>query len=244
MYSPLKVLVGRVLKVPTSAPEPPSGSYTSVKVFRASPRYLTYRLLSFYLVCTVLVLALGIGLVATLVAAQIWATLAVTVVGAMIAFFLFLSWFTVRIDYDLRHYIVTDRSLRVREGAMTVKEMTLTYANVQNLRIVQGPLQRLFKISDLAVDTAGGGSPSAHGHTAGAGHNITLAGIEDPHELRDLILSHVKSFSRGSGLGDPDDADARAPFVQPAALSAPAVIEALEKLRSSAAAFRRAAEAG
>ena len=40
---------------------------------------------------------------------------------------LLVVWFLLRVDYDLRYYVVTDRSLRVREGAWNVREMTITY---------------------------------------------------------------------------------------------------------------------
>ena len=45
MYQPLRRLVLRLLVAPTEPPEPPAGSPDSVKVFRASPRFLTLQLL-------------------------------------------------------------------------------------------------------------------------------------------------------------------------------------------------------
>jgi membrane protein YdbS with pleckstrin-like domain len=242
MYSPLKSLVVRLLKVPSAAPVPPAGAYASVQVFRASPRYLTYRLLLVYIGSGLGLAALSIGLVASLIFAQLVATAIVSVILLVLLTIAFTTYFVVRIDYDLRHYIVTDRSLRVREGAMIVREMTLTYANVQNLRIVQGPLQRAFKISDLLVDTAGGGATGKHDR--GGGHQVRIAGIENAREVRDLILGYVGKFNRGSGLGDLDDvehertsrrATARTPSTQ--------LLDALRAVQDSATELRRAAEA-
>jgi membrane protein YdbS with pleckstrin-like domain len=207
MYSPLKSLVVRLLKVPSAAPEPPAGTYASVQVFRASPRYLTYRLILFYIGVVVVFTALSIGLIASLIAEEYVATAIIVAVLPVLFLIAFTRWFVVRIDYELRHYIVTDRSLRVREGALIVREMTLTYANVQNLRIVQGPLQRAFGISDLLVDTAGGGATRKNESGAGSGHQFKLAGIENAREVRDLVLSYVRGFNRGSGLGDLDDVE-------------------------------------
>ena len=89
-----------------------------------------------------------------------------------------ITWFVIRVDFDLRYYVVTDRSVRVREGAWTVREMTITHANVQNVRLEQGPLQRAFGIQDVLVDTAGGGTGGGKHGPGDTGHRVTLAGIE------------------------------------------------------------------
>src|SRR5207249_3022813 len=67
-----------------------------------------------------------------------------------------------RLDYEKRWYVVTDRSLRIREGVVKVREMTVNFANIQNISISQGPLQRILGIADLRVDTAGGGGRAAN----------------------------------------------------------------------------------
>lgn len=241
MYTPLRSLVVRCLRVPAAPPVPPAGSYASVQVFRASPRYLTYKLLLFYVGCVVGSAAMLVALSATLIAGKYWATALILGIAAVIGFFASLNWFAVRIDYDLRHYLVTDRSLRVREGVWIFKEMTLTYANVQNLRIVQGPLQRAFGISDLLVDTAGGGASGKHERGGAGGHQVRLAGIENARDVRDLILGYVRQFNRGSGLGDLDDVEHRS---QRAASAAPApsaeLVQALRGVHDAASALRHA----
>jgi len=42
---------------------------------------------------------------------------------AAFAFEAVLGWMIVRLDYELRYYVVTDRSIRIREGAWTVREI-------------------------------------------------------------------------------------------------------------------------
>ena len=53
-------------------------------------------------------------------------------------------------------YTLTDRALRLRRGVMRVEEVTLSYVNIQNVKFVQGPLQRYFGIGDpeLLIDEA------------------------------------------------------------------------------------------
>jgi membrane protein YdbS with pleckstrin-like domain len=116
---------------------------------------------------------------------------AVSVVGVAFALV------TARIDFELRHYLVGDRSLRVSEGAWVRREVTLSYANVQNLEVLQGPLERAFGIKSLMVSTAGGeqvaGRPSSH--------QVVLAGIADADAVRALVLDMVKQ-QRDQGLGE------------------------------------------
>ena len=45
LYAATKGLVLSIFRAPSEAPEPPSGAHAAVEVFRASPRFLTYRLL-------------------------------------------------------------------------------------------------------------------------------------------------------------------------------------------------------
>ena len=52
-----------------------------------------------------------------------------------------LTFALVRLDYELRWYIVTDRSLRIREGVTSLRESTMTFANIQHIAVRQGPLQ-------------------------------------------------------------------------------------------------------
>ncbi|UCF68201.1 MAG: PH domain-containing protein [Acidobacteriota bacterium] len=123
-----------------------------------------------------------------------------------------LTYAMVRLDYQMRWYIVTDRSLRIREGIWRVREMTMTFANIQHLTVEQGPLQRLLGISDLKVRTAGGGASESEDASSGRGqreresmHVGFLRGVDNAREIRDTILARLRRL-KDSGLGDPDDA--------------------------------------
>lgn len=232
-----------LLRVPDGPPAAPAGSHASLQIFRASPRYLAYRLLLVRMLTVLLLGAALIALLATALLGELEAAAGAAAIAVLLLPPLLLAGLLVRVDYDLRSYVVTDRSLRVREGAWTVREMTITYANVQNLRLVQGPLMRLFKITHLKVDVAGGGSASSE-HGGQGGHHVTVAGVEDAASLRDLILDHQRRVRSGAGLGDPEDEAARAAH----GLSARA-LAALEGVAAAAAALsssarRRAAPGG
>jgi membrane protein YdbS with pleckstrin-like domain len=245
MYEPLKRAALAILRTPHDPPEPPAGSHASVEIFRASPRYLSYRMLGFWVHVAFVVLVELVVVGASVGSGQAAIGAVAVVVAAILCVQLFLDYFAIRLDFDLRHYIVTDRSLRVREGAWVVREMTITHANVQNLRVVQGPVERLFGIAALEVDTAGGGAPSAKaGRTMGSGHTVRLAGIENAAAIRDRILAHLRSRGGGTGLGDVDDEGERRPPSGAAAApgDAGALTAALRDLRDAARGLRAAAE--
>ena len=82
-----------------------------------------------------------------------WAAISVRVMESL-AFLAFtasavFTFFSQRLNYVLRWYMVTDRSLRIRSGVFNMQELTMTFSNIQedscNRR---GPLQKLLKLAD------------------------------------------------------------------------------------------------
>ena len=85
-----------------------------------------------------------------------------------------------------------------------IHETTITFENVQNVEVAQGPVQRYFGIADVIVQTAGGGASknSSHGgETSSHAHVGILQGLDHADAVRDLILDRVRR-SRTAGLGD------------------------------------------
>ena len=246
MYKSFRTLAERLLRIPPD-PEPPPGDESTTRVFRASPKYLKYLLVVWGLQTVAF-------LVPVLAAAAIMLAVALltkkeTAAGPAIAigvslFVLFCVGLhrlfrlaVLRLEYEKRWYVVTDRSLRVREGVVQVQEMTITFANIQNLSISQGPIQRLLDLADLRVDTAGGGgSGEGHsGHLQHDSHTAWLRGIENANEIRALIQERLRQL-KDSGLGDHDETSA--------ALSVGfdwRIVEALRRMQEEAAQLHAAA---
>lgn len=112
-----------------------------------------------------------------------------------------------RLDFEMRWYVVTDRSLRIRTGVWQVQELTMSFANLQQVVVSQGPVQRLLGLADVHVQSAGGGSGASAGQAHGAGdslHTAVFHSVENATEIRDLILERLRIF-RATGLGDPDE---------------------------------------
>jgi len=150
-----------------------------------------------------------------------------------------LTFAIIRLDYQLRWYVVTDRAARLREGVLTLTEMTFTLLNVQDIRIHQGPLQRLLGLADVELRTAGGSDvAAAHGgHGSAPSRNLHLArfrGVDNAAMIRDLVLERMKR-ARDAGLGDPDDAAGEAEATGPSAL-----VRAARELMAESVALRLA----
>ena len=147
-----------------------------------------------------------------------------------------------RLDYEQRWYIVTDRSLRIRSGLWSVQEMTMSFANLQQVALSQGPLQRLLGIADVRVQSAGGGgvSPGHKGQDLSL-HTGVFHGVDNAQEIRDLILERLRRF-RETGLGDPDEAKRASiepPLLPAHAPTDPSALAAAKEVLAEARALRR-----
>jgi membrane protein YdbS with pleckstrin-like domain len=116
-----------------------------------------------------------------------------------------IAYVAIHLRYDTTWYVLTDRSLRIRRGIWVIHETTISFENVQHVEVRQGPLQRVFGIADVIVQTAGGGgksAPTAHGGSSSSSEHIgILQGLDDAEIVRDQILDCVKR-ARSGGLGD------------------------------------------
>ncbi|HSJ07219.1 MAG TPA: PH domain-containing protein [Longimicrobiales bacterium] len=252
MLDALRSTLLRILRVP-SEPAPPPGDAATLRTFRAAPRYFHYRVARWVLQQA--------GTLAGLVFGYMFARSVLGRVGfttdwimwaeaAFIAGFVIqlpVSFAIMRLDFELRWYMLTDRSLRVREGIVSVKEKTMTFANVQNLEVRQNPLQRLFGISNVAVRAAGGGSKGSSGSSDGGGtHEARFEGVDNAEEIRRVIRERVRRH-RDAGLGDPDEPADLAPvtaLVRHAAAGGDDVLDAARAVLAEVRALRAARSAG
>lgn len=203
MYEWLKSIILPWLRVEDSEPHPPAGHdpHEMLRVERADPGFLGLRLLQWRLYAAAWALGVSVLSVGLLIADWRFVLLVIPLI-ALATVKAATLYVTTRLDYELRWYVITDRSVLIREGVWNVQEVTLTFANAQNVRVTQGPLERMFGFSNVEIETAGGGA-SEHG---GASHQARLRGLANPGEVRDLILNKLRQH-RTAGLGDPDDVE-------------------------------------
>src|SRR5688500_16895046 len=172
MYSAFRTACERALRIPAD-PDPPPGDEASTKIYRAANNYYKYLLIlwaisSFATIAPTLIAEIVVVAAAAVSELSPWFALIPTFVLFLTIIISVVHLAVVRLNYEKRWYIVTDRSLRVREGVIGVREMTVTFANIQNISISQGPIQRLLSIADLRVDTAGGAGATGDSHYAAA----------------------------------------------------------------------------
>ena len=246
MHSAFRQLCEKVLRIPPE-PEPPPGDETRTQIFRAAPNFFKY-LLAMWAVKTIApLLFLSFVMIGPLIAmlanksrglnAGFWILLALE--GVVVAFVLIariVALVVVRLDFEQRWYVITDRSLRVREGILQVREATVTFANIQNISISQGPIQRLLGIADLRVDTAGGGGGAAHNqHGTPNLHTVRCRGVDNANAIKELMQQRLRHL-KDSGLGDHEELIAR-----PTTAVASNFVAALRQVHAEATLLREAA---
>ncbi len=224
-----------LMKVPAE-PQPPDGSAGSARVFRSGRNYYRWRVALWCLVNAGVLILLSMILVALVQAIKAgppWIRYIVEpLMALLVIFFLVSAFFTFlqqRLNYELRWYVVTDRCLRVRSGILTVHEITTTFANIQEVRLSAGPLQKLLGLADVEVHSAGGGS----GKGSSASHVARFEGVDNAPEIRDFILARLRQY-RDSGLGEKDHPRSLA-FSEGSQAAAQAVLIEARALRAALA---------
>ncbi len=187
-------------RVPAEPPDLPAAPGDAPTAFRPDPGLLDYFRFWFWFVAVLAGLAVSI-LWIVIMATLPWVgvlvlplALLVVVVPGLI------GYVGLHLRFDTTWYVMTRRSLRIRRGIWIIHEMTITFENVQNVKVEQGPLQRYFNVGSLVIETAGGGGDKSKQGLAIANRAL-IEGIADTTGLRDRILAQLRS-SRATGLGD------------------------------------------
>lgn len=201
-YRGVWAVLRSLFRVPETPPSLPTLNGVEPRVTRPAPGYLRYLKFVFWLVLVIVDIGIiGAWIVILVVEPVVGAILAVPA-WALAIIPDILAYVAIHLRYDTTWYVLSDRSMRLRRGVWIVQEVTITFDNVQNVSVRQGPLQRHFGIADVIVTTAGGGmTASPHGPVGGTGHVGLLEGVDNANELRELIMEKVRR-SRGAGLGD------------------------------------------
>jgi membrane protein YdbS with pleckstrin-like domain len=187
-------------RVPRDAPTLPDHVPGTLRRFHPALSFLRYLKLFFWVALAAVDGVIVIAWLAVAAASPITSlvllapALVIAVVPDIVVYI------ALHLRYDTTWYVMSSRSLRIRRGIWTLREMTITFENVQNIKITQGPVMRLFGIKNVVVETAGSAGHSAEsGRTAE--NQAVLEGVDNADEIRDLILARVRA-SRSAGLGD------------------------------------------
>jgi membrane protein YdbS with pleckstrin-like domain len=202
-------------RVPDEPPSLPLRPGESAHSFQPAPGFLRYLKLQFWIVLLLFDGLIAVGWAAVAIASPAWGAVLALPALALAVLPDIVVYLAIHLRYDTTWYVMTERSLRIRRGIWVIHETTITFENVQNIKVTQGPVQRIFGIADVLVETAGGGSGQSsdqHGQQLGMAHHGLIEGIADAPRVRDLILSRLRR-TQTTGLGD--ETEQAAPSTSP-----------------------------
>lgn len=218
------------LRVPPLPDDLPSAAGEAPTRFNPAPGFLRYLKFFFWFALIAIDLAIMVAWALLFANQRLagWILLGPALVLAIVPDVI--AYIAIHLRYDTTWYVMTDRALRIRRGVWSINEITITFENVQNVKITQGPVQRVFGISNLAIETAGAGGGGEHGKSVS--NQALIEGVADAEALRDRIMARVRR-SRSAGLGDEDD---HAPS-RSSGTWTPARLDALRSVREEARAL-------
>jgi membrane protein YdbS with pleckstrin-like domain len=221
-------------RVPREPPALPAPHGERVDSFKPAEGFLRYLKFLFWLFLWPIDIAILAGWIAVTVALP-WLGVVLALPALVLAVVPdIIAYVALHLRYDTTWYVMSDRTIRIRRGIWVIQETTITFENVQNVKVSQGPLQRHFGIANLVVETAGAAAASGKGHTVVSNRGV-VEGIAHAAALRDRILSRLRT-SRTAGLGDEDD--------QGGASLVAAHVEVLREIRDLAVRLAGAGGAG
>jgi len=86
-------------------------------------------------------------------------------------------------------YTLEDDSILLKKGVFWRRRTTVPYTKITNIDITQGPVERVYKISTLHLQTAG----SSTGESGKA--EVVIPGIRDCEPLKEHIAQHTRAAS-------------------------------------------------
>ncbi|HEU0085604.1 MAG TPA: PH domain-containing protein [Candidatus Paceibacterota bacterium] len=122
---------------------------------------------------------------------------------ALIIYILFVvgvSYVWARLTYKYYRYELAENGFKKESGVIYKKYVTIPYDRIQNVDIYRGIIDRLLGLSDLQIQTAGGGMMGGRG-MRGMGSEGRLKGLSavDAEKMRDELVERARQ-SKNSGL--------------------------------------------
>jgi membrane protein YdbS with pleckstrin-like domain len=200
IYGGIWLLLVQCFRVPDGPPKLPSDMTGTLQVFHPSRRFLSYLKAYFWVALVLIDVAILVGWLAIYwnypIAGLILAipALLIAVVPDIVAYI------AIHLRYDTIWYGVSCRGLYVRRGIVVITEHTITLENLQNVTLRQGPIEQLFSIATLVVETAGA-SAGEGDDIFSVGNRTIIVGLDNADEIRKMLMQRVRSLP-AAGLGD------------------------------------------
>lgn len=100
-------------------------------------------------------------------------------------------------------YIIQKNNIVINHGVFTKMRATIPYKRIQNINIVYGVFDRMFKTYTVKIETAGHSAVSSGTKSRGIGPEGYIPGLKDPHIIENRIKKMIFQSSLPSeGLED------------------------------------------
>jgi len=97
-------------------------------------------------------------------------------------------------------YEVLDNSIIINHGVFTKTRATIPYKRIQNINIVSGVFDRMFKTFTIKIETAGHSAVGSTTKTKGIGPEGYIPGMKDPHIVENKINEMITQISSTVGM--------------------------------------------
>lgn len=106
----------------------------------------------------------------------------------------FLKFFYYRAYVRNFQYLISEKFIVVKSGVFTKKKVTIPFSRIQNINIVQGVFDRMFKLYTVKIETAGfGGVSSSSGIIRSEGY---IPGLKDPYHIEKIINQLIHKYTQ------------------------------------------------
>ena len=100
-------------------------------------------------------------------------------------------------------YIIQKNNIVINHGVFTKMRATIPYKRIQNINIVCGVFDRMFKTYTVKIETAGHSAVSSGTKSRGIGPEGYIPGLKDPHIIENRIKQMIfQSSVPSEGLED------------------------------------------
>ena len=105
------------------------------------------------------------------------------IVGLFLFILFFVFWLPAY--FKSLEYAIEEEAVRGKKGVFWSRHVTVPYTKITNVDVSQGPVQRLYKIGTVHVQTAGAGGQQ------GARAELLILGVKDLNEIKNAIMKRV-----------------------------------------------------
>lgn len=90
--------------------------------------------------------------------------------------------------YETMRFRFDSEGIQMRWGILFRRQVTLTYARIQDIHLTSGLIQRWLGLADVKIQTASGS----------AGAEMTLEGLMEFEAIRDFLYTRMRGYREGS----------------------------------------------